>query len=243
MALRDLAGVLTGLRKVAAAVCAEATSELQNSLSRTPAPSSLYKTASQGWIEYGELKWAGKWSNGGGFDKEFFPEWGEQEDQQLFPMNEPSTGSISSGSLHHDTDGVTTTPLPQQLGANKDSPIPPPPPASLDQNPVGTTSRESHTQRRAHLPRQPASRGGSSRRWFHSSTRYGNETVAGGGSRSRSEGGTLDSAAKEKHPKPKQKLSSRARERAVPATRVSRLFSFGGELQSLTAIVKNISLR
>ena len=213
MALRDLAGVLTGLRKVAAAVCAEATTELQNSLSRAPAPSSLYKTASQDWIEYGELKWAGKWSNGGGFDREFFPEWGEKEDQQLFPMgswNEPSTGSISSGSLHRDTDGVTTTPLSQQLGANKDSPISPPP-ASLDQNPVGTTSRQSHTlaqQRRAHLPRQPASRGGSSRRWFHSSTRYGNETVVGGGSRSRSEGGTVDSAAKKKHPKPKQKVKS-----------------------------------
>ena len=205
MALRDVAGVLNGLRKVAAALYAETTSELQHSLSGSrsglgPAACSLYRSTSQGLTEYGELKWAGKWSGGAGRD--FFPEWEELEDQRLFP-----TTDNSSSSLQHD---VEVPKIPSSLGSKvnklgEESPFPPRPPPP--QPPAGN-SRGYHTlaPTNSHSPHHPVYGGGSRRQWFHSGTRYGNETVVGGGSRSE---GTADSTAKKKPSKPnKQKVEN-----------------------------------
>ena len=206
MALRDVAGVLNGLRKVATALYTETTSELQNSLSggRSVAASSLYKTAGQGWSEYGELKWASKWRSSGGFDGEFFPEWGDLENGNLFPTTENSFGPPQ-----HKGEDAPKIPPPQQSTVDRVEPVdktsilpPPPSPPTYGQHPVGR-SREYHTLATRHT-RLLAQRGGSSWQWFHSSTRYGDETVAGSGSRSE---GPVDSTAKSKPPKPKQKVS------------------------------------
>ena len=210
MALRDVTGVLNGLRKVAAALCGETTSELQKSVSSGrsglgPAASSLCKTAGEAgrnWSDYGELRWARRGCGGGSsgvLDTEYFPDWGEV-DERLFPTTESFPGS-----LKHDSRPVPRVAPPQQLrveeGVGEElphSPPPPPPPPSPHPSLGQGRGREYHTLA-PHLFHTPVVRGGSCQRWFHSSTRSGNETVVGGGSRS---AGSVDSAT----PKPKQKV-------------------------------------
>ena len=203
MALRDVAGVLNGLKKIAAAVYVESARELERTLgSSSGLGSSLFRSASEagrGWSEYGWTRWtrrqcSGGSSSRGGLDVEFFPEWGEVE-EGLFPTTLSGPDSLSGSRT------VSSVAEVVEEESKNPPPFPPPPVGSLGNGRSYHTFAASHT----HLSRLP-SRGVCSRwqRRFHSSTRSGNETVVGGGPSSTE---SLDSA-KRKSPKPKQKVKN-----------------------------------
>ena len=229
MALRDAAGFLSGLRRVAAALYAETTSELQRTLSGSSLASSLYKSAGgetgMRWSEYGELRWArglfnGVKSSGGRPGTEFFPEWGGFEEG--FPSSEGFPGTFKhSGEepsnlpppAHHENvspsvagqHGTTqTTNTETSLSRPPPPPPPTPPPtplpSSLPPGPSGS-GRGVHTLACLSRP-HTVWHNGQLRAWFHSGTEFGNETVVGGGS---SSAGHAENA-KSKSPKPKQKV-------------------------------------
>ena len=215
MALRDAAGVLNGLKKVAEALYTETSLELQRSL--PPLASSLYKTAEETgreWSEYGELRWAKSGCNGSsgsGFPRfssgtEYFPEWKGFEEEGF-----PTTSGFSGLPKQQESDSAATQYNQTHTSvkySDQGVVITPPStfPSSLPPS-VGDMSkgnrRSYHTFTRQHPPRSHSMlHNNHGRMWFHSSTWYGNETVVGGGSSTR----RVETATKSKRPRPKQKV-------------------------------------
>ena len=214
MALRDAAGLLSGLRKVAAALYVEGASELQHMFSNTPLQpltSALSKAREE--VASGErgLSWAGGgWyaykTNGLG---ESLAEWNSFEEG--FPSSEgfPGTFKHSRGvnfpsQTDHSTIALSEADkyIPQtqedRITQPSSSPHPPPPPPSppLKNGPQWTDKRY-HT-----LARQPCSvachRGNG--RWLHSGPWLWGDAVLSSRASDHVE------TAKNKRPKPKQKV-------------------------------------
>lgn len=160
MALRDAAGLLNGLRRVAAALYVEGASEIQHALSKSPlqpVASSIYETAENvssgaGWTE--EVLYCKRRGLGLGND---FPEWTGFE-EGYFPVSDSEPELVNSP--------ATTVGPSSQTHQDRVLPNIPAPPPPLGHGP-GWNGRRYHTLIRPHCHR----------RWFHSGTKYRSDTL------------------------------------------------------------------
>ena len=207
MALRDAAGVLSGLRRVAVALWSEGGSELRHTVTNSPLhplTSSLCEAAEKATASCGSVRWEGGRGRGcetRGLGDDDFPEWASFEEGfpsvESFPggfkhnagaASPPETNAAAhSGS----TEAGMASPV---VRAKRPSFSPSPPP--LGHRPAGQTSRRHHTLA---TPRF-ACHHTVPRMWVHSGTRYGSDTVVRGSASGRVE------AARKKTTKSKQKV-------------------------------------
>lgn len=179
MALRDAAGLLNGLRRVAAALYVEGASEIQHALSKSPlqpVATSLYETAEGvasgvAWSE--EVVYCKRRGLGLGND---FPEWTGFE-EGYFPVSEnfhDSRAEVNSLNTAVESDGGLSSQAHQDRLPPKSSTPP------LGRGPGWNGSRQYHT-----LVQQHSARHRMHGRWFHSSAACYSDTVVTAGRTSR----------------------------------------------------------
>lgn len=202
MALRDAAGLLNGLRRVAAALYVEGAAEIQHALSKSPlqpVASSLYETAEGvasggvGWTE--EIVYCKRRGLGLGND---FPEWTGFE-EGYFPVSE--SGSDNGAEMNSTT--APNTAVKSDAGLSSPPRQDRMPPKSLTpplgRGPGWNGGRNYHTLMR---PRPHSACHYTHGRWFHSSAGYLSDTAVTAG---RSSPPIDTSKTKTKPPTSKQK--------------------------------------